>query len=107
MLLYVALAKPKGWLGIKQIARFRQGHVDALVIGAIFLALDGTAAPYPVASLVLVLSGFYTTISTGALAWWPDWTTHHPAAAWVDFGALSSFALAICAITAFVLLGHP
>ncbi|OCJ13076.1 hypothetical protein A6U87_07225 [Rhizobium sp. AC44/96] len=97
MLLYVALDKPKGWLAIKQTSRLRQGHVDALIIGTILLAL-GALAPLPMSiSWVLVISGFYTSLATGALAWWPDWATKSRLGWWIDFGSLSSFALAMTA----------
>lgn len=106
MLLYVALDKPKGWLAIKQIARLRQGHIDALVIGTILLALGSFAALPAAIGWVLVVSGYYTAIATGALAWWPDWPTHTRLAWWLDFGSLSSFAVGLtaAAISSFVII---
>lgn len=106
MLLYVALDKPKGWLAIKQIARLRQGHIDALVIGTILLALGSFAALPAAIGWVLVVSGYYTAIATGALAWWPDWPTHTRLAWWLDFGSLSSFAfgLTAAAISSFLII---
>lgn len=106
MLLYVALDKPKGWLAIKQIARLRQGHIDALVIGTILLAIGSFAALPAAIGWVLVVSGYYTAIATGALAWWPDWPTHTRLAWWLDFGSLSSFALGLiaAAISSFVIV---
>lgn len=106
MLLYLALDKPKGWLAIKQIARLRQGHIDALVIGTILLALGSFVALPAAVGWVLVVSGYYTAITTGALAWWPDWPTQTRLAWWLDFGSLSSFALGLtaAAISSFVIV---
>lgn len=105
MLLYMALDKPKGWLAIKQIARLRQGHIDALVIGTILLALGSFAALPSAIGWTLVVSGYYTALATGALAWWPDWPTHTRLAWWLDFGSLSSFALGLtaAAVSSFVI----
>ncbi|WLS05172.1 hypothetical protein [Shinella oryzae] len=106
MLLYVALDKPKGWLGIKQISRFRQGHIDALVIGTILLSL-GTLTVLPAAiGWVIIVSGYYTALATGALAWWPEWPTHTRLAWWLDFISLSSFAIGLtaAAISSFVIV---
>lgn len=105
MLLYMALDKPKGWLAIKQIARLRQGHIDALVIGTILLALGSFAALPTAIGWTLVVSGYYTALATGALAWWPDWPTHTRLAWWLDFGSLSSFALGLtaAAVSSFVI----
>lgn len=97
MLLYVALDMPKGWLAIKQIARLRQGHIDALVIGTILLALGSLAVLPAMVGWLLVVSGYYTAIATGALAWWPDWSTHNRLAWWLDFASLSGFALGLTA----------
>lgn len=97
MLLYIAMDKPKGWMAIKQISRLRQGHVDALVIGTILLALGSVVAMPTSIGWVLVISGYYTSLATGALAWWPDWPTRTRLAWWFDFGSLSSFALALTA----------
>lgn len=97
MVLSLALEKPKGWLAIKQVARLRQGHVDALVIGAILLSL-GSAPPLPAAiGWILAISGYYTAIATGALAWWPDWPTRTRVVWWFDFASLSSFAFGLTA----------
>lgn len=106
MLLYVALDKPKGWLAIKQIARLRQGHIDALVIGTILLALGSFSALPAAVGWVLVVSGYYTAIATGALAWSPDWPTQTRLTWWLDFGSLSSFALGLtaAAISSFVIV---
>lgn len=106
MLLYLALDKPKGWLAIKQIARLRQGHIDALVIGTILLALGSFAALPAVIGWVLIISGYYTALATGALAWWPDWPTYTRLAWWLDFGSLSGFALGLtaAAISSFVIV---
>ncbi|MDO1583458.1 hypothetical protein [Rhizobium oryzicola] len=101
MMLYVGIDKPSGWLGIRQMSRFRQGHVDALVIGTILVVLGTlTWIPQPVV-WVLVASGYYTSIATGALAWWPDWPTRTRLAWWLDFCSLSSFALGLCAAAIF------
>ncbi|BAI72699.1 hypothetical protein AZL_020610 [Azospirillum sp. B510] len=99
MLLYVALDKPKGWLAIQQISRLRQGHVDALVIGTILLALGSLAALPAWIGWLLAASGYYTSLATGALAWWPDWPTRTRLVWWLDFSALSSFALGLVAAT--------
>ncbi|MBC2773165.1 hypothetical protein H6M51_09845 [Rhizobium sp. AQ_MP] len=105
MVLSLALEKPKGWLAIKQVSRLRQGHVDALIIGTILLALGyGMAQIHPVTGWLLIVSGFYTAIATGALAWWPDWPTRTRLIWWLDFASLSAFALGLtaAAITSFL-----
>ncbi|PYB72412.1 hypothetical protein [Rhizobium wuzhouense] len=98
MLLSVALDKPKGWFAIKQISRLRQGHVDALIIGTVLLALGyGATMLHPAIGWLLIVSGFYTAIGTGALAWWPDWPTRTRLVWWLDFCSLSTFAFGLTA----------
>ncbi|MFI9629920.1 hypothetical protein [Streptomyces sp. NPDC052042] len=92
LLLYVSLAKPKGWARIKEWPRLRQGHVDALIIGAVLIAADALVTVDPVTSLVLLASGYYTAISTGALAWWPDFPQRTRWVSRLDLISLTAFA---------------
>ncbi|NJQ02041.1 hypothetical protein [Streptomyces zingiberis] len=94
LLLYVSLARPKGWAGIKEWTRLRQGHVDALIIGAVLVAADTLAAVDSVTAAVLLATGYYTAISTGALAWWPDLPSRTPWAARVDLICFTAFSAA-------------
>lgn len=103
-MLYIAMGRPKGWLGMKLLARFRQGHVDALVSGTVLVALDGTRLADATATWLLILGGSYVIISTTLLAWWPDWTE---ASRWygrLDLLALSSFSLGLIWITCLAFL---
>lgn len=105
ILMYLSLDRPAGWAGIKNFARLRQGHVDALIIGAVFLAAEASRIIDPYASAVLLVSGFYTALSTGALGWWPDFPERHPSIKVFDFLSLSAFALAWVWVTIRVLTG--
>ncbi|RUW24976.1 MULTISPECIES: hypothetical protein [unclassified Mesorhizobium] len=105
ILMYLSLERPAGWAYIRNFARLRQGHVDALVLGGIFLAAEATGVVDPYASLVLLITGFYTVISTGAMGWWPDFPQRYKVAGVGDFAALSTFALAWVWVTVRVLTG--
>lgn len=93
MLMYLSLERPKGWAGIKAFARLRQGHVDALVIGGLFVAVDSAKIVDLITTPILIATGFYTAISTMALGWVPDFPDKHHAIKWTDFASLSAFAL--------------
>lgn len=105
ILMYLSLERPAGWAYIRNFARLRQGHVDALVLGGIFLAAEATGVVDSYASLVLLVTGFYTVISTGAMGWWPDFPQRYKVASVGDFAALSTFALAWVWVTVRVLTG--
>ncbi|RWC95557.1 MAG: hypothetical protein E5V58_24675 [Mesorhizobium sp.] len=105
ILMYLSLERPAGWAYIRNFARLRQGHVDALVLGGIFLAAEATGVVDPYASLVLLITGFYTVISTGAMGWWPDFPQRYKVASVGDFAALSTFAFAWVWVTVRVLTG--
>ncbi|MER6414373.1 hypothetical protein ABT273_25330 [Streptomyces humidus] len=103
LLLYVSLGKPKGWARIKEWQRLRQGHVDALIIGAVLISADALITAGPVTSAALLVSGYYTAISTGALAWWPDFPQRNRWVSRLDLSCLTAFAaawtwVAVCAI---------
>ncbi|MEU0805928.1 hypothetical protein [Streptomyces sp. NPDC005970] len=104
LLLYVSLGKPKGWARIKEWTRLRQGHVDALIIGAVFIAADALAIG-PATSAVLLASGYYTAISTGALAWWPDLPSRTPWAARIDLICFTAFSAAWTWVAVYAIAG--
>lgn len=94
ILMYMYLERQSKWAGIKNFARLRQGHVDALVVGGIFLAVEAAGVADAYASWLLLVTGFYTVVSTGAMGWWPDLMQKSTPTKWVDFLVLSNFALA-------------
>jgi hypothetical protein len=93
ILMYISLEKPKGWAGIKEFARLRQGHVDALVIGGILVAADSAKIVDAYTTPILIAASFYTAVSTMALGWVPKLVEKHVAIKAVDFTSLSAFAL--------------
>jgi hypothetical protein len=99
ILLYLAATRPSGWAAIKNIHRVRQGHIDALVIGAVFLSVSTTGLVDGPTAAVLVATGFYTALSTAALGWWPDFPERNRIVNVFDFLALAGFALAWVWIT--------
>lgn len=103
-LLYLAMGKPKGWLGMKQLARFRQGHVDGLITGTVLVVLSSAQLADAVATWLLIAGGFYVVLSTTALAWWPDWTEKSRWFSHLDLMALSSFSLGLVWITVLAFL---
>ncbi|MFD1537774.1 hypothetical protein [Nonomuraea guangzhouensis] len=94
LLLYACVAKPKGWAGIKQLPRLRQGHVDALIIGTVFVAADSAGVVDLGASIILLITGYYTALSTGALAWWPDFVDRSRPLQIIEWACFAGFALA-------------
>ncbi|MGW4031840.1 hypothetical protein ACWEFL_21440 [Streptomyces sp. NPDC004838] len=93
LLLYVSMAKPRGWAGIKEWPRLRQGHVDALIIGTVFVAADALGVVDTPTAVVLLVSGYYTAISTGALAWWPDFTSRSRVLLVIEYACFIAFAI--------------
>jgi len=105
MLMYISLEKSKGWAGIKDFARLRQGHVDALVIGGVLLAADAADIVDAYTMPILIATSFYTAISTMALGWVPKLVEKHIAMKIVDFASLSGFALCWVWLTIRSLIG--
>lgn len=105
ILMYISLEKPRGWAGIKEFPRLRQGHVDALVIGGVLLAADAANVVDAYATPILIATSFYTAISTMALGWFPNFVEKHRAIKIVDFASLSGFALCWVWLTIRSLIG--
>jgi hypothetical protein len=60
-------------LGVRQLARVRQTHLDLLMQGTILVAIGAAVASVPTwIGALLVLGAYAAPITLGVLAFWPE-----------------------------------
>lgn len=91
-------------LGVRQLARIRQTHLDLLMQGTI-LALVGVAvASVPTwIGILLVLGAYVAPLTLGVLAFYPDWQKDSMAYRGLNTAVLTGFTVAWVALAVTVL----
>src|ERR1700749_2991110 len=60
-------------LGVRQLARIRQTHLDLLMQGTILTAIGAAVATVPTwIGVLLVLGAYVAPLTLGVLAFWPE-----------------------------------
>src|SRR5215467_6560207 len=104
MIALVEKPKELKQLGVRQLARIRQTHLDLLMQGTI-LALVGVAvASVPTwIGILLVLGAYVAPLTLGVLAFYPDWQKESIVYRGLNTAVLTGFTVAWVALAVTVL----
>ena len=98
--------KPEGLkqLGVRQLARIRQTHLDLLMQGTILAVVGVAVAAVPTwIGILLVLGAYVAPLTLGVLAFYPDWQKESIVYRGLNTTVLAGFTVAWVALALTVL----
>ena len=91
-------------LGVRQLARIRQTHLDLLMQGTILTAIGAAVATVPTwIGVLLVLGAYVAPLTLGVLAFWPELQKGSIAYRGLNTAVLTGFTVAWVALAVTVL----
>ena len=91
-------------LGVRQLGRIRQTHLDLLMQGTILAAVGAAVASVPTwIGILLVLGAYVAPLTLGVLAFWPDLQKGSVVYRGLNTAVLTGFTVAWVALAATVI----
>jgi hypothetical protein len=104
MIALVEKPKELKQLGVRQLARIRQTHLDLLMQGTILTVVGVAVASVPTwIGIVLVVGAYVAPLTLGVLAFFPDWQKDSIAYRGLNTAVLTGFTVAWVALAVTVL----
>lgn len=104
MIALVEKPKELKQLGVRQLARIRQTHLDLLMQGTILVAVGAAVSSVPTwIGILLVLGAYVAPLTLGVLAFYPDWQKDSVVYRGLNTAVLTGFTVAWVALAVTVL----